>query len=219
MKPPELLRLQRRSRAQYWLDQPVWLDDQTNFKSLRNRLLKLQGNTTALKAHLSEDFYQNPNELTLESYWEVANKTEQKALYKQMPDLVETTRTPDSAIAMALLVQHYELAESLLVKHGHQLTERYYGTFLHWLEQLNEKTHPLACIVCYRCLLTNLLDRGYAKAYHHGAEYFHKLLKLDKSVTDYKGLDNAQSYIRNVQEKHWRKRSFWLEANYPNKPN
>lgn len=206
------------NRAVYWLEKPQWQEDPSRFKSLRNHLLAAQGNTKKLKQHLAEDFYQNPNEVALESYWEVANKTEKKLLYKQMPELVKNARDADSAISMALIGQHSDLAENLLVEHGSTLTELYYGIFLHWLEQLDEKSHPLACIVCYRCLLTNLLDRGYAKAYHHGADYFHKLLKLDKKVSDYKNLEDAQSFIRRLQEQHWRKRSFWQQADYPNKP-
>lgn len=205
-------------RAEYWLAKPEWQEDPSCFKALRNHLLAAQGNTKQLKKHLAEDFYQNPSEVALESYWEAANKTEQKALHKQMPELVKKAVDAGSAISMALVVQHSDLAENLLVEHGSTLTEHYYGTFLHWLERLDEKSHPLACIVCYRCLLTNLLDRGYAKAYHHGADYFHTLLKLDKKVADYKNLEDAQSYIHNLQGQHWRKRSFWQQANYPNKP-
>ena len=206
------------SRAEHWLAKPEWQEDPSRFKTLRNHLLAAQGNTKQLKKHLAEDFYQTPNEVSLESYWEVANKTEQKALYQQMPELVKKAHDADSAISMALIAQHGDLAESLLLEHGSTLTELYYGRFLYWLERLDEKSHPLACIVCYRCLLTNLLDRGYSKAYHHGADYFHTLLKLDKKVSDYKNLEDAQSFIRNLQEQHWRKRSFWQQANYPNKP-
>lgn len=205
-------------RAEYWLAQPEWREDPSRFKALRNRLFKAQGKTKQLKSHLAKDVYDRPNEISLQSYWEVANKTEQKALVKKMPELAKAAPDPDDAISMALIVQHFDLASELLIEHGDQLTELYYGTFLRWLNILNENTHPLSCIVCYRCLLSNLLDRGYAKAYHHGADYFHTLLKLDKSITDYKNLQNAQSYIRDLQEKHGRKRSFWQQANYPNKP-
>lgn len=205
-------------RAEYWLAQPEWQEDPSRFQTLRNSLFKAQGKTKQLKTHLAEDFYHQPNEISLQNYWEVANKTEQKTLVKKMPSIVKTASDPDTAISMALVVQHFDLASELLIEHGHQLTELYYATFLHWLEQLNKKTHPLACIICYRGLLSDLLDRGYAKAYHHGADYFHTLLKLDKSITDYKNLQDAQSYIRELQAKHWRKRSFWQQANYPNKP-
>jgi|TARA_B100000745_G_scaffold291979_1_gene232399 hypothetical protein len=204
--------------AKHWLEQPVWQDDPYRFKSLRNRLLELQGDSKALKAHLAEDFNQNPSEFSLKDYWQVADKAEQNALMQKMPELVETVHSPKDAIAMALIVQHYDLAQELLIKHGHQLTPNFYGTFLHWLGQLNEKTHPLACVVCYRCLLVDLLDRGYSKAYHHGADYFHKLLALDKHIADYQNLANAQSFIRNLQQQHGRKRLFWQQAKYSNKP-
>ena len=205
-------------RAQYWLANPVWKGDPARFKALRNRLLELQGNTKELKKYLAEDFYQNPCAFHLENYWGIANKAEQKKLYQQLPLLVKSVDDKDDAVAMALVIKHFDFAESMLLEHGHGFTKIYYGILLEWLNQLNEKTHTLACIVCYRCLLTNLLDRGYAKAYHHGADYFHKLLKLDKQVKDYKNLEDAQTYIRQLQSQHWRKRSFWEQANYPNKP-
>ncbi len=206
------------NRAEYWLGQNEWQEDLFEFKNLRNKLLKAQGNVKQLKKNLADDFYQNPNELSLEDFWQVATKTEQDALYKKMPNLVKDMRNVDDAIAMAFFVKHNDLAENLLLEHGEKLTELYYATFLNWLERLDKTKHPLACVVCYRCLLSNLLNRGYAKAYHHGADYFHMLLTLDRTVEDYKNLEDAQSYILSLQEKHWRKSSFWRHANYPNKP-
>ncbi|MBK8973885.1 MAG: hypothetical protein IPM37_21925 [Hahellaceae bacterium] len=51
----------------------------------------------------------------------------------------------------------------------------------------------------------------------YDADYFHALLKLDKKKPDYQGLDDAQAFIRQLQQKHWRKHSFWTQADYPSK--
>ncbi|WP_428243888.1 DUF6880 family protein [Gynuella sp.] len=205
-------------RAWYWLNKPIWKDDPLRFKKLRNSLLALQGDKKTLKKNLAEDFQQNPNALTLQDYWKVANKTERKALYQQMPKWTESAHALHDAVSMAFIVGHHDLAEKLLLKNKQALTDCYYGLHLNWLEQLDEKKHPLGCIACYRCLLNDVLQQGRSKAYRHAADYFQKLLILDKHISNYKNLDDAQSYIHRLQAAHWRKRSFWELAGYPNKP-
>ncbi|AJQ95011.1 DUF6880 family protein [Gynuella sunshinyii] len=205
-------------RAWYWLSKPIWKEDSSRFKELRNSLLELQGDTKTLKKYLAEDFQKKPNAQTLADYWAVANKAEQKALYQQMPKWAESSRSPGDAVSMAFIVGHHDLAEKLLLKNKQDLTDSYYGLHLSWLKKLDENSHPLACIVCYRCLLNDILQRGVSKAYHHAADYFRKLLVLDKQISDYRNLDDAQVYIRRLQETHWRKRSFWELAGHPNKP-
>lgn len=209
-------------RAQYWLAQPQMQADKMRSQDLRTRLLELQGDRSELKKYLAQVFAENPSDSTLAAYWQVANKTEQKALCSQVVQIAEKLSAPSESIAMLLRVGNKDLAEQYLLdqylpEQRPSLSNLYYSTFLHWLDKFEESSHPLACVVCYRCLLNDLLERGYTKAYHHGADYFHKLLKLDKQIKDYQPLENAQTYIQSLQAKHWRKRSFWDQAGFPNK--
>ncbi|TQV67260.1 hypothetical protein FKG94_26055 [Exilibacterium tricleocarpae] len=205
-------------RAEYWLQQSQWQDDQKRHTSLHNRLLELQGNIEQLKQNLLQAYQDSPSEYTLMAYWEFASAKEKRTLAKQVRTVTGTLPDGQGAIGMLLIIEAFEEAEQYLVDHYAELAGTWYTTLLNWLEQFETAGCKLAIVICYRLLLVDLLDRGKSQAYHHGARYFHKLLALDSSINDYQGLDRAQDFVHQIQQKHWRKRSFWAEANYPNKP-
>lgn len=213
------LKVNELARADYWLQQPQWQDNPLLQSRLRNELLKQQGNTVQLKQNLLDRFLQAPSQFTLTEYLEFANKQEYSAIKQKVEELAQSLQNPEDAIEILLVIENTPLAAKLTITHAKSLSTIFYNTLLQWAEHFEAKKQTLAAIACYRALLTDLLDRGYAKAYHHGARYFHKLLALDKQLVDgYLQLDDAQSYIRQIQDKHWRKRSFWSQADYPNKP-
>jgi hypothetical protein len=166
---------------------------------------------------LRDDFAAEPSETTLAPYWHLATQTEQKHIRQRVTQFSEGAKNLPDVIAMLLVVDNLKQAEALILTRTSELETLHYGKLLAWLKQFDSAGKTLACVVCYRCLLNDVLNRGYTKAYHHGARYFHQLLKLDKKIATYKTLDNAQSFIQKLQTQHWRKRSFWIEANYPNK--
>ena len=210
-------------RAEYWLQQPQWQTDQYRQKDLGNKLLETCGDIDGLKQNLLADFNEQPNTNHLDDIWQLSDAAEKARLEQDVLNVVserqhDESNIPDS-IAMLLAIKAVDQAETLLLAHHQHLHFIGYGTLLDWLEHyFNGHQYLLAQVICYRCLLTDLLDRGYSKAYHHGGNYFNALLELDKQISDYQNLDNAQTFIRTLQQKHWRKRSFWAEANYPNKP-
>lgn len=136
----------------------------------------------------------------------------------QVETIAQTSVHLGDAVDMLILIDNPVLAALVLHKRYTEIEGYFYGTIVQWAHYFEQNNEVLAAIICYRNLLTDLLDRGYSKAYHHGAAYFHKLILLDKWVDDYKGLENATAFIKSIQSKHWRKRSFWEQANYPNKP-
>jgi hypothetical protein len=117
----------------------------------------------------------------------------------------------NDAINMLLLVDNTQLAADTLLARTQELTSQFYTTLTTWVATFEQHQHKLAAILCYRTLLINILEPARSKAYHHGADYFHALLKLDKTQADYQGFANAQAFIRYVQEQQVRKRSFWQQ--------
>lgn len=205
-------------RAKYWLQQPQWQGDKQRHSYLHNQLLELQGNIEQLKQNLLQSFNSNPTEYTLQAYWQFAGAQERQSISKQVKQRVSTLEDREQAIGLLLMIDAVQPAVQYLLDQHTELTGTYYGALLTWLEVFEGHQQTLAEVICYRLLLTDLLDRGYSKAYHHGARYFHQLLALDKQVKNYESLCNAEDFIRQIQEKHWRKRNFWAEADYPNKP-
>jgi len=212
------LAIDQLDRAGYWLEQPQWQGDQSRYRSLRYLWLKRKGDTDQLKRELREDFTQRPHGYTLEPLWLMASELEKPQLQQQVEDLSSDDMDPGEWVSMLLLVGSPERAEEVLLAQPDQFATVYYGSLLNWAKVFAEEHRPLAQVVCYRALLTDLLERGYTRAYRHGADYFHKLLALDKVLDDYRELEDAQAFIHGLQTRHWRKRSFWELADYPNKP-
>lgn len=205
-------------RAEHWLEQPQWQDDQSRYRPLRHRWLKSKGYTGQLKTELQQGFSQRPHRYTLEPLWLMASESEQKTIQKQVEELSGNDVDAEEWVAMLLLVGSPKRAEVVLLGEPDRIATVHYGSLLNWVKIFTEERRPLAQVVCYRALLTDLLERGYTRAYRHGAGYFHTLLALDKSIDDYLGLEDAQAFIHGLQTNHWRKRSFWELADYPNKP-
>ncbi len=179
----------------------------------------MRGQTDDLKQRLLESFKEKPNGPALFAYWQFSNEQEKREMAEYVLDLVQRHSAVEESIQMLLYIEETYKAANLLVNQYNQITNVNYGLLLDWVESFEQANHTMAQIVCYRMLLDDILDRGQSKAYHHGAEYFHKLLALDSKHPDYGKLVDAQAFIQGLQEKHGRKRSFWDKAHYSNKPN
>jgi hypothetical protein len=209
-------------RAEYWLKQPGWENQCYRHRDLSCLLLKAQGKTKELKQALKHYYEEDPCLSTMQAYWEVCNVSERKRLRGQVEKRIAQQAISDGQaeeiIALLLFVGSTEMAGEILLTHAAAVVKVIWPTLTEWVAIFEENQQLLPTIICYRGLLNDILQRGNAKAYHHAARYFHKLLELDKSVQSYQNLDDSAAYIRQVQQQHWRKRSFWAEADYPNKP-
>jgi len=207
-------------RAEHCLKQTQWQEDSSLRKQLYNELLEAKGDVTELKENLNQEFLLNPTEYNLRDYWALADSEERKEVVNFLENAEKslTQKDPKNYIGMLLLVSKLGSAEKVLTRSANQLGQPNYCILLDWMEFWPECKYPIANIICYRLLLIDLLERGYSKAYHHGARYFNKLLELDKRIDDYQGLETSTEFIKQLQIKHWRKRSFWQVADYPNKP-
>lgn len=205
-------------RAEFWLDKLKHSSRPQRYQPLRHQWLRQKGDLEQLKRELLSDFTKLPQVGTLTELWELANKHEKAQLKEQVNNLPVDTSAPGRLVNVLLFMGNLQRAESVVLSQAENLTSVPYPTLLNWIDTFAEHGQLLAQVVCYRALLDDLLERKYSRAYHHGAQYFKRLLALDKKITDYQGLDNAQTYIRKLQTEHWRKRSFWSQAGHPNKP-
>jgi hypothetical protein len=204
-------------RAQYWLQQPGWSEERGIHKRLTTELLRHQGDIAQIKENFRQYFEAAPSFHNLVCYWELADKQERKVLAQTVAQIAPVAPDIDNAINMLLAIDNILLAADVLVLRAQEMACLPYGIVTEWVETFDKNLHTLAAIVCYRTLLSDILDRGRSQAYHYAADYFCALLRLDKSPVNYGGLGSAQEYITQLQGKHWRKRSFWEKAGYPNK--
>jgi hypothetical protein len=211
------LSIKEYDRARYWLAQDVWREHPDEHTRLNNELLRLQGDTEGLKANLFYAFMEQAYTHCLKEYWELANDAEKA---EQRPTIVALAQQSDDlvmAVESLLTIDEISAAAKCISRTEKPLDQVFYAYLTNWAACFEQSHEGLAAILCYRALLSDILDSGRSKAYRHAARYFRRLLQLDKQQADYGEHGDAQQYIGQLQQKHWRKRAFWSQADYPNK--
>jgi len=99
--------------------------------------------------------------------------------------------------------------EKYLLNRVEQVEASDYKSFQRFAIKLEENKLLLGAVVVYRVLLGSILDRRLNSAYSSGARYLRRMETLSRSIDDWRGLDNHQSYFKMLKEKHGRKSSFW----------
>ncbi|NCC65227.1 MAG: hypothetical protein EOM15_11290 [Spirochaetia bacterium] len=76
-------------------------------------------------------------------------------------------------------------------------------------QKLGENGRYLASSLLYRSLLDSMMERAYAKSYHHGVDYLNEMDAFAPLVKDWKAFPTHNTYKMNLLLEHKRKRSFW----------
>jgi hypothetical protein len=118
---------------------------------------------------------------------------------------------PHVATAAELLfaLEEPALAEKLIIERSRELDGRNYVLLTALVKTAKANGRLLAAALIWRALLDAILDRGYAKAYGHAAEYLLELRALSAVLEDYRGHPTHESYERALLLAHRRKASFW----------
>ena len=67
--------------------------------------------------------------------------------------------------------------------------------------------------VVYRALLLGILDRGYARAYGHGARYLARLREVENAGVGLTPLQSHEAFEAEIRLRHGRKTAFWAHVN------
>lgn len=67
----------------------------------------------------------------------------------------------------------------------------------------------MAASLIYRALLSDILDRGFSRAYSHAARYYGRLAVHELKIQDWGGALPHREYLALLWEQHSRKYSFW----------
>ncbi|EDM28140.1 hypothetical protein LNTAR_12326 [Lentisphaera araneosa HTCC2155] len=116
----------------------------------------------------------------------------------------------------ALFLIHCELidkAEAYVLRHHDKLNGNAYGALLELVESFEKAEKYLVSSLVYRSLLMSILDRGYTKAYRHGAKYLKKIVKFETEISDWSPYEHHEEFYKKMSETHKRKRSFWAQYN------
>lgn len=102
-------------------------------------------------------------------------------------------------------------AENYIMEREHDLRGGFYGTLSDWADAFAKDKRFLVSTLIYRALLDSILERAYAKAYHHGADYLRMLDKYSERITNWGSFVKHEKYFEHIKLNHKRKISFWSQ--------
>lgn len=76
-------------------------------------------------------------------------------------------------------------------------------------ETLIKHGRYLAATLIYRALLNSMMERAYAKSYHHGVDYLHAMDKVSPLIKDWKTYPTHNAFKVRLLQANRRKTSFW----------
>lgn len=100
-------------------------------------------------------------------------------------------------------------AEKYLLDRVDQLNGNDYINLPSLADAMRAEERNFVATLIYRSLLDSLLERGYAKAYHHGAQYLKRMDQIAPAISDWREFENHETYKAGLLQEHGRKRSFW----------
>jgi len=196
-----------------------WLNTSwsTRFEGDRLRLLDeahLQsGNVDELKKTRYQTYLRDKSYSSFKRYFELLKDKEQQTARDEAIKLAEQGggQLDDIAVNVDLLLQlnEPERAQLLVLAKPEKIAAVFYDSLLKLAKNFETQKCWLAATVCYRGLLLDILNQGRSKAYTHAARYYKKLAMIAEKLPQYKPLDDHAKFIKQLEEAHGRKRSFW----------
>ncbi len=195
-----------------------WLDkispNETHQIDERDRLLLeilgRLGETEKQKDVARRIFRRHRSNDSLEALLSVIGAQKRESVITEETDLILSAKTLSlSDTAFLMEMGQVEDAERYLLDRVDQLNGDFYGSLLPLADAMETNERHMAAIVVYRALLDSILRRGRTKTYPHGVRYLKKLDRLARSVSDWRGMDDHDTYLQQLRQAHGRKSSFW----------
>ncbi|AJQ97687.1 DUF6880 family protein [Gynuella sunshinyii] len=209
------LDIENYERARFWLDQPGWDTSGEQHRAFTLQLLQAKGDVDQIKQGLRSEFEADPSYSRLVAYWKIASAEELPLIQETVNILARQMTDANDAINMLLLIGNVQTAAEVLVSAGNyvQLSDKH--MIRDWLVSFEQHQQALAMVICYRALLDSILNMEQSQYYTQAIEYLRRLSELDNDELDYQELENHPQYLQQLQNRHWRQRSFWKRTGCP----
>ncbi|SEB22655.1 DUF6880 family protein [Variovorax sp. YR216] len=205
------LRPERPDDALTWLREP-WADREDDRRSLLARVLERLGRFKESVPIRRQAFKSSPSVFYLQCWFAHLPDNDRAEAEEEVRQLILNFKDPVTAASLLVELGDIEAAEARLVAEADRLSGEYYGS----LEPLTKAFRMHACwrgeTVAYRALLLGILNRAYAKAYHHGARYLARLGEIAASGPDLKPMKSHETFVAEIRLRHGRKSAFWAQV-------
>lgn len=150
---------------------------------------------------------------TLSSFQELLNVTgEEKREAILAQELVLINENPDFDAYNAQFlsdVAMFDELEAYVFARVEQLDGSSYYCLPQVAEALVKRKRYLAATMIYRSLLDSMMEKAYAKSYHHGVDYLHAMDTFSPLIKDWKGYPTHNAFKVKLLLDNKRKTSFW----------
>ena len=202
------------NKAHDWLNKIPENDSSHGYErdELSLKILKKQGNSKKIEEALYENFRLDYSSEDLEELLDViGHDKREKVIEQEVALIMKDSHFEYFKATFLISVSKIDEAEAYLLTHADQLDGNFYYRLRTIAEEMASAQRYLIATICYRAMLTSVLERGYSKAYHHGIHYLEQLDKMAESFEDWKQIVDHQTFKEQLRKKHGRKKSFWSE--------
>ena len=213
--------LQQQSFAQAYLDagnpqgalqwlQGHWpnMEDtrQTMLASALESLGRLE-ESIPLHQHL---FEANPDVFELQNWLKHVADSDQPSARTLARQVARNAKQVAAGAAVLLALDDVDAAQALVIERAQGLDGQDYDRMLSIARSFSLKGRAVPESLIYRALLVAILERGYTKAYGHGARYLMRLRELALKTAVVQGLVPSHAeFEAAIRQQHGRKASFW----------
>ncbi|MFF8801391.1 MULTISPECIES: DUF6880 family protein [unclassified Methylobacterium] len=120
-------------------------------------------------------------------------------------------KDPHGALSFLIRWPNLERAARLVLDRRREWSGRIWELLAPAAEAL-EPDHPLAASILYRALIDDILERGRAPAYGHGARHLARLGELSRELAPGDLSPSHEAYAAGLRKAHGRKSGFWSQV-------
>ncbi|MEE7456638.1 hypothetical protein MPAR168_01495 [Methylorubrum populi] len=120
-------------------------------------------------------------------------------------------KDPHGALSFLIRWPNLDRAARLVLDRRREWSGRIWELLAPAAEAL-EPDHPLAASILYRALIDDILERGRAPAYGHGARHLARLGELARELAPGDLSPSHEAYAAGLRKAHGRKSGFWSQV-------
>lgn len=120
-------------------------------------------------------------------------------------------KDPHGALSFLIRWPNLDRAARLVLDRRREWSGRIWELLAPAAEAL-EPDHPLAASILYRALIDDILERGRAPAYGHGARHLARLGELSRELAPGDLSPSHEAYAAGLRKAHGRKSGFWSQV-------